>query len=131
MSSLPLGFEQVLGSGEAVDSSHAATAGGGGDEDGQGSDPDDDDEEDDRRDAEAARQAGVDGAVTYGANECSLVWQGIVPKRAFTGFKFQECRSSSVARKLLDTKSLAHYWDAAMATAAAGKSSSAVGRPVM
>lgn len=40
-----------------------------------------------------------------------LLWQGVIPKRLFTGFKFQESKSSSLARKFLESKNLAHYWD--------------------
>lgn len=68
------------------------------------------------------------------SNSCEVVWQGIVPKRIFTGFKFQvvflsienelllvnvmllkECKTDSAARKLLESKGVVHYWDMANA----------------
>jgi hypothetical protein len=49
-------------------------------------------------------------------NSCQLLWQGIQAKRTFTGFKFQECRSLSIARKFLDSKGVVHYWDMAFQT---------------
>jgi U4/U6 small nuclear ribonucleoprotein PRP3 len=38
---------------------------------------------------------------TTGKNYCDLVWQGSVVKRAFTNFRFQECRTAATARKVL------------------------------
>ena len=46
-------------------------------------------------------------------NRCDLLWTGILPKRVFQGFKFQECKSAPTARKLLEAKGVAHYWDMA------------------
>jgi U4/U6 small nuclear ribonucleoprotein PRP3 len=46
-------------------------------------------------------------------NRCDLLWRGVLPKRSFQGFKFQECKSAATARKLLEAKSVAHYWDMA------------------
>ena len=46
-------------------------------------------------------------------NRCDLLWRGILPKRSFPGFKFQECKSAVTARKLLEAKGVAHYWDMA------------------
>ena len=46
-----------------------------------------------------------------------LVWdagirvQGTVVKRGFSNFRFQECKTVATARKVLDSKGLAHYWD--------------------
>ena len=42
---------------------------------------------------------------------CSLVWQGTVARRAFNNFRFQECRTSLTARKVMETKNVVHYWD--------------------
>lgn len=42
---------------------------------------------------------------------CDLLWSGMLPKRQFQGFKFQEARNSSAARKALEGKGLQHYWD--------------------
>jgi hypothetical protein len=46
-------------------------------------------------------------------NRCDLLWRGVLPKRTFQGFKFQECRSAATARKLLEARGVAHYWDMA------------------
>ena len=45
-------------------------------------------------------------------NWCKQVWAGSVVKRAFAAFKFQECKSTLTARRVLDAKGVAHYWDA-------------------
>lgn len=45
------------------------------------------------------------------SNRCDLLWQGILPKRIFTGFKFQESKTQIAARKLLKSKGVNHYWD--------------------
>ena len=47
-------------------------------------------------------------------NRCDLLWQGLVPKRYFQGFRFQECRTALAARKVLEAKGLSHYWDLVM-----------------
>ena len=44
-------------------------------------------------------------------NRCDLLWQGLVPKRCFQGFRFQECRTALAAKKVLEAKGLSHYWD--------------------
>jgi len=44
-------------------------------------------------------------------NECHLVWQGTVIKRHFKGFVFQSCETADQARKVLNAKGVAHYWD--------------------
>lgn len=46
-----------------------------------------------------------------GNNFCRLLWNGVVAKRTFTGFKFQECKSKIVIRKVLEAKNVPHYWD--------------------
>ena len=56
----------------------------------------------------------TDGNDQLSNNRCDLLWQGIIPKRIFTGFKFQECKSSSIAKKLLEAKNVSHYWDMVM-----------------
>eukprot|EP00937_MAST-01D_sp_MAST-1D-sp2_P003648 g3648.t1 len=52
-------------------------------------------------------------------NTCELVWEGIVTKKLFNNFRFQECRSSETARKVLEAKGCAHYWDSITTAAAA------------
>ncbi len=41
---------------------------------------------------------------------CQLVWQGIIQKQNFHNFRFQECKGSDAARKLLGQRGIAHYW---------------------
>jgi hypothetical protein len=50
-------------------------------------------------------------AVPNPHGRCDLLWQGQIPRRVFTGFKFQECKTGFMARKLLEGKNIAHYWD--------------------
>lgn len=45
------------------------------------------------------------------SNGCVLVWEGIVGRRAFNTFRFQECRTRTTARKVMDTKNVGNYWD--------------------
>ena len=89
-------LDQAMGRGEAA----AAAAGGG--------------EEGD----EAPREVHV-----YNPDAtCELVWTGSVLKKAFPKFTFLECASVQQARKALDAKGVATYWDMALsgATADAG-----------
>jgi len=44
-------------------------------------------------------------------NTCDLVWSGMLPNRMFNNFAFQTCESSTVARKVLEAKGVAHFWD--------------------
>ena len=55
--------------------------------------------------AESERQA---------RNWCADVWGGSVVRRCFQGFRFQECKSTLTARRVLEAKGCAHYWDAAV-----------------
>ena len=48
-------------------------------------------------------------------NHCRLIWEGLMPKRVFTGFRFQVCRNRASARKLLEQRGLANFWDMAIA----------------
>lgn len=45
---------------------------------------------------------------------CHLVWQGQQPKALFSAFKFQDCESGDTARRVLEAKGCAHYWDLAL-----------------
>jgi U4/U6 small nuclear ribonucleoprotein PRP3 len=47
-------------------------------------------------------------------NECELIWSGMAIKRAFHSFMFQSADSSTVARRILEAKGVAHYWDLAV-----------------
>jgi len=86
-----------------------------------GEENDNDDEDEDMDDAdedggnnnEKGVARGGEGNIT---DHCKLLWQGSVPKRSFTGFKFQECRNASACRKYLEAKQVAHYWDMAANT---------------
>lgn len=51
------------------------------------------------------------GNIIDPSHKCELLWQGLLPKRIFVGFKFQEVKSSTAARKLLESKNATHYWD--------------------
>ncbi|DAZ95508.1 TPA: hypothetical protein N0F65_001847 [Lagenidium giganteum] len=66
----------------------------GNEEEAESEEEEDDDENDDRK-----------------GNGCKVVWQGIVARKAFNNFRFQECRTSVAARKVLEQKNVAHYWD--------------------
>mmetsp|Transcript_4102 Transcript_4102/g.4752 ORF Transcript_4102/g.4752 Transcript_4102/m.4752 type:complete len:586 (-) Transcript_4102:36-1793(-) len=44
-------------------------------------------------------------------NKCELVWTGMSLKRLFSAFAFQSCETSDVARKVLASKGVGHYWD--------------------
>ena len=50
-------------------------------------------------------------ATEVAENWCVKAWAGVVAKRAFSAFKFQECKSTLTARRVLDAKGVAHYWD--------------------
>ncbi|KAG7399873.1 U4/U6-U5 snRNP complex subunit prp3 [Phytophthora boehmeriae] len=45
------------------------------------------------------------------SNGCLLVWQGVVSRKAFNNFRFQECRTTTTARKVMEAKNVVHYWD--------------------
>lgn len=96
-----------------------------GEEDDSDSNSDSEDEEDERNTSlQGSSSAVVAGSRSSGGGggglfepvpnpdgRCDLLWQGILPKRLFTGFKFQEVKSSSAAKKLLEGKNVSHYWD--------------------
>ncbi|KAG1703297.1 hypothetical protein DVH05_008206 [Phytophthora capsici] len=52
-----------------------------------------------------------DEDTTKRGNGCLLVWQGVVARKAFNNFRFQECRTTVTARKVMEAKNVAHYWD--------------------
>jgi U4/U6 small nuclear ribonucleoprotein PRP3 len=47
-------------------------------------------------------------------NSCDLIWTGMSPKRVFNSFVFQACESADIARKVLEAKGVAHFWDQAI-----------------
>ena len=85
---------------------------------GQENDEDDDDDDDD----DGGNERGTGGDTTAKNtkkerkkfnpnNECELIWSGMAVKRAFHTFMFQSAESTIVARKILEAKGVAHYWD--------------------
>lgn len=50
-------------------------------------------------------------------NSCELVWTGMAPKRMFRTFVFQACETSDDARRVLEAKGVAHFWDQVVAHA--------------
>lgn len=54
---------------------------------GKEGDEDDDDDDDDSDDDDDNEE----GAGSDVGSKCELLWQGLVHKRSFTGFKFQVC----------------------------------------
>ena len=44
-------------------------------------------------------------------NSCELVWTGMAAKRMFRSFIFQSSPTSDHARKVLEAKGVAHFWD--------------------
>ncbi|KAL3774135.1 hypothetical protein ACHAW5_002094 [Stephanodiscus triporus] len=72
-----------------------------------------DDEGDD--DAGGGAKAKVEKRKKFNPNnECELIWSGMAIKRAFHSFMFQNAESSVLARKILEAKGVAHYWDLAV-----------------
>lgn len=100
-----------------------STTAGDHEDDDEGDDEDDDDDSDDSDEetdtAHATSSArnqsqsltGSSSSSSMSSNRCDLLWQGILPKRTFTGFKFQESKSVLGARKMLKSKGVGHYWD--------------------
>lgn len=91
---------------------------GAGEADSSSDDDDDEDVEKGQRQGQqrTAEHGGgeVDASVqvrSFAGNRCDLLWQGLLPKRVFTGFKFQESATAAAARKLLKAKGVGHYWD--------------------
>jgi hypothetical protein len=61
---------------------------------------------------DAAGSSACDGhSHSLAGNRCDLLWQGTLPKRCFTGFKFLESESHAAGRKLLKSRGVGHYWD--------------------
>ena len=83
----------------------AASAAGGADDD------EDDDGAADDGAADFAAAPGAAGPAAGGANQCDLLWEGVLAKRTFGKFSIQECRTASTARKVMESKGVVHYWD--------------------
>jgi len=49
--------------------------------------------------------------VSSADNRCDLLWQGQMPKRCFTGFKFHESQNATAARKMMKGRGVGHFWD--------------------
>lgn len=41
------------------------------------------------------------------------VWQGVIKKAAFEGFRVETCSSVDHAQQVLSMRGVSHYWDAA------------------
>jgi len=91
-----------------IDALKTGDGNGNDDENGDSGSEGDDDNDDD--DEDKAATGGVNGHSTPTENRCILLWQGTVAKRIFTGVKFQECRSTDGARRMLEDKHLGHLW---------------------
>lgn len=61
----------------------------------------------------ASLQATASGSATEATHKkwAAVVWRGLVVKRAFSQFRFQECKVASSARRVMEVKGVAHYWD--------------------
>ncbi|OQR84733.1 U4/U6 small nuclear ribonucleoprotein Prp3 [Achlya hypogyna] len=82
----------------------------GGDESGDGGNDGGDREEEASAEAAPAEAPEAPRPKTK-KGKCYLVWRGLVAKRAFAGFKFQECKTATTARKVLEAKHVEQYWD--------------------
>jgi Protein of unknown function (DUF1115)./pre-mRNA processing factor 3 (PRP3). len=65
---------------------------------------------------ENEQEQGIAGSTTKSQkfnadNSCELVWTGMAPKRMFRSFVFQKCETSGDARRILEAKGVAHFWD--------------------
>jgi U4/U6 small nuclear ribonucleoprotein PRP3 len=80
-------------------------------------DEEDDDEEEEEDEDEDEDEESADGAASTSAHGfgpghiAELAWRGTMPKRFFTDFSFEECRTSAAARRVMEAKGLAHVWD--------------------
>ncbi len=43
--------------------------------------------------------------------KCVLAWKGVLAKRKFKNFSFENCRSEVMARKFFEARGLEQYWD--------------------
>lgn len=81
-----------------------------------------DDDEEEAAEEDAMVVEGEDGTTPTNVqrkkfnpnNECELIWTGMAVKRAFHSFMFQTAVNSTTARKILEAKGVAHYWDLAV-----------------
>lgn len=87
---------------------------------GDGEEDDGDSDAEEQSEREAARGEGggnIDQDLQNGngnnsaSNRCDLLWQGQLPKRCFTGFKFHESQSAMAARKMMKGRGVGHFWD--------------------
>lgn len=108
------------GDGSIIGGDHEDDDDGDDDEEDDDDDSDDSDEETDTARATSSTHnqtqsltgsSSSSSSSSMSSNRCDLLWQGILPKRTFTGFKFQESKSVLGARKMLKSKGVGHYWD--------------------
>lgn len=110
-----LGVEWNYASAETADQAASQDSG---DSDSQSDSDDDGDDDSIIAPAAAAGQSLLTSAsITDGTTKpprerrCDLLWTGTLPKKVFSGFKYQESKTASAARKVLEGKGVAHYWD--------------------
>jgi len=65
----------------------------------------------DNNNTQGQQQQLLQGAVSSADNRCDLLWQGLLPKRCFTGFKFHESQTAAAARKMMKARGVGHFWD--------------------
>lgn len=88
---------------------------------------DESDSEDEMMDGTASNEGDESAVQKFNPNNsCQLVWTGMAVKRIFKSFVFQTCATSELARKVLEAKGVAHYWDQVITFARSSSSSSAV-----
>lgn len=85
---------------------------GGAEEEESEDEDDEEDEEDTAMDTDKDMHVASNNSSTSSC--CQLIWRGLLAKRVFSGFKFQECRTVLAARKLLEARGIAHFLDAAI-----------------
>lgn len=108
------GMSEVLQQQAAEEKEEEEQSAGG---DSEGDSSTDDDENEDENDEDDQSEEAADDSLNerenfdFASRRCDLLWQGVIPKRLFSGFRFQESKSPAVARKFLESKNVAHYWD--------------------
>jgi len=98
-------------------------------------DTDDDDSEDEENEDDANDPRNIKSHGAGVGGECELVWRGTVPKRFFvqsgsdigSGLRFEECKTTIVARKVLENKGLSHFYDVVAANARLAAASASEG----
>ena len=98
-------------------------------------DTDDEDSEDEENEDDVNDPRNIKSHGAGPGGECELVWRGTVPKRFFvqsgsdfgSGLRFEECKTTIVARKVLENKGLSHFYDVVAANARLAAASASEG----